>query len=79
MTYAPDLQDWGPIIVPPDSLFMMGDNRDLSYDGRYWGFLPRLNVRGTPLLIYYSYDPSSWKVLPVFSAIRFNRIFSHPH
>ena len=78
-TYAPDLQEWGPIVVPPDSLFMMGDNRDLSYDGRYWGFLPRLNVRGTPLLIYYSYDPSSWKVLPVFTAIRFNRIFSHPH
>jgi hypothetical protein len=36
-------------------------------------------VRGTPLLIYFSYDPTSWKVLPVFTAIRFNRIFSHPH
>jgi signal peptidase I len=77
--YAPDLQDWGPIVVPPDSLFMMGDNRDLSYDGRYWGFLPRENVRGTPLIIYYSYDPSSWKVLRPITAIRWDRIFTRPH
>jgi signal peptidase I len=77
--YNPDLQDWGPIVVPPDSLFMMGDNRDLSYDGRYWGFLPRENVRGTPLVIYYSYDPDSWKVLRPITAIRWGRLFSHPH
>jgi signal peptidase I len=77
--YHPDLQDWGPIVVPPDSFFMMGDNRDLSYDGRYWGFLPRGNVRGTPLIIYYSYDPSSWKVLRPISAIRWGRLFTRPH
>jgi signal peptidase I len=77
--YSPDLQDWGPIVVPPDSLFMMGDNRDLSYDGRYWGFLPRDNVRGTPLVIYYSYDPESWKVIRPITAIRWGRLFSHPH
>ena len=35
---------------------MMGDNRDSSYDGRYWGFLPRTNVRGRPLVVYFSYD-----------------------
>ncbi|MEO8032031.1 MAG: signal peptidase I [Gemmatimonadota bacterium] len=78
-TYQPDLHDWGPIVVPRDSLFMMGDNRDNSYDGRYWGFLPRVNVRGTPLLIYYSYDATSWRPLSALSAIRWNRIFSHPH
>ncbi|HXW96235.1 MAG TPA: signal peptidase I [Gemmatimonadales bacterium] len=76
--YHPDLQDWGPIVVPADSFFMMGDNRDLSYDGRYWGFLPRDNVRGTPLIIYYSYDPSSWKVLRPITAIRWGRLFSRP-
>jgi len=76
--YLPDLQDWGPIVVPPDSFFMMGDNRDLSYDGRYWGFLPRANVRGTPLIIYYSYDPGSWKVLRPIMAIRWGRLFSRP-
>jgi signal peptidase I len=77
--YLPDLQQWGPIVVPPDSFFMMGDNRDLSYDGRYWGFLPRSSVRGTPLVIYYSYDPSSWKVLRPLTAIRWGRLFSRPH
>jgi signal peptidase I len=77
-SYMPDLQDWGPIVVPPDSFFMMGDNRDLSYDGRYWGFLPRLNVRGTPLIIYYSYDPNSWKVLRPLTAIRWGRLFARP-
>jgi signal peptidase I len=76
--YQPDLQDWGPIVVPPDSFFMMGDNRDSSYDGRYWGFLPRANVRGRPLVVYFSYDASSWKSLPFFTAVRWGRIFSAP-
>lgn len=77
-SYNPDLQDWGPIVVPPDSLFMMGDNRDMSYDGRYWGFLPRASVRGTPLIIYYSYDTQSWRSLKGLTAIRWGRIFSLP-
>lgn len=77
--YAPDLHDWGPVVVPRDSLFVMGDNRDSSYDGRYWGFLPRANVRGTPLFIYYSYDMRSWRPLKPLTAIRWGRFFSHPH
>lgn len=77
-TYQPDLHDWGPIVVPADSFFMMGDNRDSSYDSRYWGFLPRDHVRGRPLLVYYSYDKTSWKPLPFFSAIRWGRIFTTP-
>ena len=76
--YQPDLMDWGPIVVPSDSYFVMGDNRGSSYDGRYWGFLPRANVRGRPLLVYYSYDRESWKPLPFLSAIRWDRIFSTP-
>lgn len=76
--YQPDLMDWGPIVVPSDSYFVMGDNRGSSYDGRYWGFLPRVNVRGRPLLVYYSYDRESWKPLPFLSAIRWDRIFSTP-
>jgi signal peptidase I len=77
-TYQPDLQDWGPIVVPPDSFFMMGDNRDSSYDGRYWGFLPRANVRGRPLVVYFSYDQTSWRSLPFLTAIRWGRIFTQP-
>ena len=77
-TYKPDLQELGPIVVPADSFFMMGDNRDSSYDGRYWGFLPRTNVRGRPLLVYYSYDANSWRSLPFLTAVRWNRLFSTP-
>ncbi len=76
--YHPDLQNWGPIVVPSDSFFMMGDNRDSSYDGRYWGFLPRLNVRGRPVFVYYSYDATSWRSLPFLTAVRWSRLFSAP-
>ena len=76
--YHPDLQDWGPVVVPQNHYFMMGDNRDDSYDGRYWGFLPRENVRGRPLFVYFSFDPNSWRPLPFFTAVRWNRIFSAP-
>ena len=77
--YHPDLNNWGPIVVPPDSFFMMGDNRDGSYDGRYWGFLPRGNVRGRPLIVYYSFDGNTYKPLPFFTNIRWSRIFTMPH
>ena len=77
-TYRPDLQDWGPIVVPPDSFFVMGDNRDGSYDGRYWGFLPRINVRGRPLMVYFSYELESWKPLPFLTAVRWTRFFTLP-
>ncbi len=78
-SYHPDLNNWGPIVVPTDSFFMMGDNRDGSYDGRYWGFLPRGNVRGRPLLVYYSFDGNTYKPLPFFTNIRWKRIFTMPH
>jgi signal peptidase I len=77
-SYHPDLQDWGPILVPDASYFMMGDNRDDSYDGRYWGFLPKENVRGRPWFVYFSYDASTYKPLPFFTSIRWGRIFDQP-
>jgi signal peptidase I len=46
----------GQVVVPPDSYFAMGDNRDSSFDSRYWGFVPRENIIGKPLIIYWSYD-----------------------
>ncbi len=44
------------LVVPPDSYFGMGDNRDVSYDSRYWGFIPRDNVIGRPMFIYWSFE-----------------------
>src|SRR5689334_21415031 len=44
------------LVVPPDSYFGMGDNRDVSYDSRYWGFIPRENVIGRPMFIYWSFE-----------------------
>jgi signal peptidase I len=46
----------GEVVVPPDMLFMLGDNRDNSLDSRYWGFVPRSYVVGKPLFVYWSYD-----------------------
>lgn len=46
----------GEVLVPPGGYFAMGDNRDSSLDSRYWGFVPRDNIIGKPLIIYWSYD-----------------------
>jgi signal peptidase I len=46
----------GEVVVPAGSYFAMGDNRDSSLDSRYWGFVPRENIIGKPLVIYWSYD-----------------------
>lgn len=49
----------GEVVVPPDSFFAMGDNRDNSLDSRYWGFVPRANIIGKPLIIYWSYETTT--------------------
>src|SRR5205823_6931768 len=46
----------GEVVVPSGYYFAMGDNRDSSLDSRYWGFVPRENIIGKPLIIYWSYD-----------------------
>jgi signal peptidase I len=55
----PSIHEWGPLVVPQRTFFMMGDNRDDSVDSRYYGPVPRGNLRGTPMFVYYSYDAES--------------------
>jgi signal peptidase I len=46
----------GDLVVPPGSVFAMGDNRTESLDGRYWGFVPRENIVGRPMFVYWSFE-----------------------
>jgi signal peptidase I len=71
----PNHDNWGPLVVPAHRLFMMGDSRYNSKDSRYWGFVPRENVRGKPLFVYYSYNADdSDRPLPMITDIRWRRI-----
>jgi signal peptidase I len=52
----PQLVEGDDLVVPPGNYFAMGDNRDDSRDSRYWGFIPRENIIGRPMFIYWSFE-----------------------
>jgi signal peptidase I len=68
----------GEVVVPPHSYFAMGDNRDSSLDSRYWGFVPRENIIGKPVLIYWSYDATTEELAgPTISIDHFFDLVQH--
>jgi len=83
---------FGPYPMPPDAYFGMGDNRDNSFDSRFWGPIPRANIFGRPFLLYWSYEaePNShvWRgalakirqladvAIHFFSRTRWDRMFT---
>ena len=69
-------RNYGPVTVPPDKYFMMGDNRDNSQDSRYWGFMPREYVKGKALFVYFSFNEDT---PGLFSSIRWSRILHQIH
>jgi signal peptidase I len=74
VSYHPSRNNWGPLIVPPRSFFVLGDNRDNSLDSRYWGFVPDSLVRGRPIMVYYSYVPDSAESLAWLTRVRWQRL-----
>jgi len=64
--------NFGPVTVPPGYLFVMGDNRDNSYDSRYWGFLDERLVVGKAEVIFWSWDDNPW--VPLLHRVRWDRI-----
>jgi signal peptidase I len=72
----PTVSNWGPLVVPGDHYFMMGDNRHASKDSRYWGLVPRGNLRGRPLFVYFSFRAGgeSDRAFPAITDIRWGRI-----
>ncbi len=67
--------NFGPIVVPPNSLFVMGDNRDESYDSRFWKFVDINDLKGEAFIIYWSWNQDGdFSMAPSESYVRWNRI-----
>lgn len=65
-------QNFGPLVVPPDEMFLLGDNRDASDDSRYWGTVPISRIEGRVVLLWLSLE---WHGSQI-PTVRWNRIFT---
>jgi signal peptidase I len=72
--YYPTRDNWGPIVVPADRYFVLGDNRDESLDSRYWGFIQPHQVKGRAVALYFSYNNRPDGGVPVLGRVRWSRI-----
>ena len=77
VTSADVRENYGPVTVPPEQYFVMGDNRDNSQDSRYWGYLPRHYVKGKALMIYWSYEGGD--LGSIFTKVRWERLLHQIH
>ena len=73
-TYHPTRDNWGPIVIPKDQYFVLGDNREESLDSRYWGLVDVTRIEGRAAFIYFSYDHDSYRRFPYLRTIRWVRM-----
>ena len=69
--YLQGMENFGPVVVPKDSLFVMGDNRDNSQDSRFWGYVDLNAVLGKAFIIYFSWNGNAGNL---FDMVRWPRI-----
>lgn len=69
-------RNFGPLVVPPGEVFVLGDNRDASDDSRYWGTVPASLIQGKVILIWLSVDPNKSRGMGVIPQIRWDRVFT---
>ncbi|NWG02794.1 MAG: signal peptidase I [Syntrophaceae bacterium] len=74
--YFPMMENYGPVVVPRDALFVLGDNRDNSQDSRFWGYVDLNAVLGKALIIYFSWNSNGQNL---FEDVRWSRIGSLIH
>ncbi|TVR64413.1 MAG: signal peptidase I [Gemmatimonadales bacterium] len=72
--YRPSRDNWGPIVIPLERYFVLGDNRDNSEDSRYWGLVQREDIKGRPWIVYYSSSPGLTPGLGWLREVRWERI-----
>jgi signal peptidase I len=74
MRYLQPIDKFGPVVVPKDSLFVLGDNRDNSQDSRFWGFVNIHAVRGKAFIIYFSWNGYAENLLNKIRWVRFGKL-----
>lgn len=77
-SYRPTRDNWGPLVIPEERYFMLGDNREYSLDSRFWGLVERRKMKGKPIFVYFSYDREAIKPIRPLTAMRPGRIGPPP-